>query len=84
MTVYAAGVICWREAGKDIEVLLVHREQYDDWGFPKGKQDKGELLQETAVREVEEEAGIKVRLGRKLDVTALRGIAKQLLQAWHS
>ena len=68
MTVYAAGVICWREAGKDIEVLLVHREQYDDWGFPKGKQDKGELLQETAVREVEEEAGIKVRLGRKLDV----------------
>jgi 8-oxo-dGTP diphosphatase len=68
VTVYAAGVICWREAGKDIEVLLVHREQYDDWGFPKGKQDKGELLQETAVREVEEEAGIKVRLGRKLDV----------------
>ena len=68
MTVYAAGVVCWREAGKDIEVLLVHREQYDDWGFPKGKQDKGELLQETAVREVEEEAGIKIRLGRKLDV----------------
>ena len=68
MTVYAAGVVCWREAGKDIEVLLVHREQYDDWGFPKGKQDKGELLQETAVREVEEEAGIRIRLGRKLDV----------------
>ena len=40
MTVYAAGVICWREAGEDIEVLLVHREQYDDWAFPKGKQDK--------------------------------------------
>ena len=68
MTVYAAGVVCWREAGKDIEVLLVHREKYDDWGFPKGKQDKGELLQETAVREVEEEAGIRIRLGRKLDV----------------
>ena len=68
MTVYAAGVICWREAGEAIEVLLVHREQYEDWAFPKGKQDKGEFLQETAVREVEEEAGIKLRLGRKLDI----------------
>ena len=68
MTVYAAGVVCWREVSGDIEILLVHREQYDDWGFAKGKQDKGELLQETAVREVEEEAGIRVRLGRKLDV----------------
>ena len=68
MTVYAAGVICWREAGKDIEVLLVHREQYDDWGIPKGKQDQGELPQETAVREVGEEEGLKGRRGTKLDV----------------
>ena len=68
MTVYAAGVVCWREADQDIEILLVHREQYDDWAFPKGKQDSGEFLQETAVREVEEEAGIKVRLGRKIDI----------------
>ena len=68
MTVHAAGILCWRDADKDIEVLLVYRKQYDDWAFPKGKQDKGELLQETAVREVEEEAGIRVRLGRKLDV----------------
>jgi 8-oxo-dGTP pyrophosphatase MutT (NUDIX family)/phosphohistidine phosphatase SixA len=68
VTVYAAGVVCWRVAGSDIEILLVHREQYDDWAFPKGKQDKGEFLQETAVREVEEEAGIKVRLGRKIDI----------------
>jgi 8-oxo-dGTP diphosphatase len=44
----------------------VHREKYRDWGFPKGKQDPGEELPTTAVREVMEEAGIKIKLGRKL------------------
>jgi 8-oxo-dGTP diphosphatase len=68
MTIFAAGILCWREKGSDIEVLLVHREYYNDWSFPKGKQDPGELLPETAVREVYEEAGLKVKLGRKLSV----------------
>lgn len=68
MTIYAAGVVPWRESKSGIEVLLVHREYYNDWGFPKGKQDPGELLPETAVRELKEEAGISVKLGRKLDI----------------
>ncbi|MEY4961435.1 MAG: hypothetical protein RLZZ249_132 [Actinomycetota bacterium] len=68
MTIYAAGVVPWREAGDSIEVLLVHRENYNDWGFPKGKQDPGELLPETAVRELKEEASVSVKLGRKLDI----------------
>ena len=68
MTIYAAGVVPWRETKSGIEVLLVHREYYNDWGFPKGKQDPGELLPETAVRELKEEAGISVKLGRKLDI----------------
>jgi 8-oxo-dGTP pyrophosphatase MutT (NUDIX family) len=66
VTVYAAGVLCWRETKGGIEVALVHRAKYNDWGFAKGKQDPGELLPETAVREVLEETGLKVRLGRKL------------------
>ncbi|MCF8528811.1 MAG: NUDIX hydrolase [Aquiluna sp.] len=68
MTIYAAGVVCWREVGGKLEFLLVHREKYNDWGFAKGKLDPGEVLPETAVREVMEETGIKVRLGRKLSV----------------
>ena len=68
MTIVAAGVVCWREQKGNLEVLLVHREKYKDWSFPKGKQDPGELLPETAVREVLEETGIKLRLGRKLSV----------------
>jgi 8-oxo-dGTP diphosphatase len=44
-------------------VLLVHRPAYDDWSFPKGKLDRGELSPVAAVREVGEETGVRVRLG---------------------
>ncbi len=64
MTVYAAGVIYWRENKDSLEVLLVHRPKYSDWTFPKGKQDPGEFLPETAVREMQEETGIRIKLGR--------------------
>ncbi len=66
MAILAAGVVCWREQKGKLEVLLVHRKRYDDWSFPKGKVDKGEYLPETAVREMEEETGIRLKLGRKL------------------
>lgn len=68
MTIYAAGVVCWREEKGKLLVALVHREKYQDWGFPKGKLDPGETLAITAVREVLEEAGLKIKLGRKLKV----------------
>ncbi len=72
MTILAAGVVCWREQKGNLEVLLVQREKYQDWSFPKGKQDPGELLPETAVREVFEEVGITLRLGRKLSVVTYK------------
>lgn len=68
MTVIAAGVLCWREQKGKMEVLLVHRTRYKDWSFPKGKQDPGEYLPETAVREMREETGVTLKLGRKLSV----------------
>ena len=39
--VLAAGCLCWRRAGNGLEVLVIHRPRYDDWSFPKGKQDPG-------------------------------------------
>jgi 8-oxo-(d)GTP phosphatase len=57
--VRAAGAVVLRRA----HVLLVHRPAYDDWSFPKGKLDRGELAAVAAVREVGEETGIRVRLG---------------------
>jgi len=44
----------------------VHRPKYDDWAWPKGKQDPGEHVTATAVREVVEETGVEIRLGRPL------------------
>ncbi len=49
--------------GPAATVLLVHRPRYDDWSFPKGKLDRGEHATAAAVREVEEETGVRVRLG---------------------
>ena len=60
--VRAAGAVVVRRG----EVLLVHRPKYDDWSFPKGKLDPGEHPAAAAVREVEEESGVRVRLGRPL------------------
>ena len=64
----AAGAVAWRP-GPDgrPEILLVHRRKYDDWSLPKGKIEPGETLPVTAVREVLEEGGARLTLGRRLD-----------------
>ena len=64
--VVAAGAVVTRSGPEGREVLLVHRPKYDDWAFPKGKQDPGEHVTATAVREVLEETGVEIRLGRPL------------------
>jgi 8-oxo-dGTP pyrophosphatase MutT (NUDIX family) len=54
---------------RDGSVLLVHRPRYDDWTFPKGKLDPGETFEDAALREVEEETGLRCTLGRELPST---------------
>lgn len=65
-TVKAAGALVWRENGKHLEVLLVHRPRYDDWSIPKGKVESCESVRTCAVREVAEETGVQVILGQPL------------------
>ena len=55
---------------QDGKVLLVHRPKYDDWSFPKGKCDDGELDEECALREVEEETGLRCELLEELGKTS--------------
>ncbi len=61
----AAGGVVWREAGGGIEIAVVHRPRHDDWSLPKGHVDAGEHALQAAVREVGEEAGLDVVVGRR-------------------
>ncbi|MGZ6864116.1 MAG: NUDIX hydrolase [Blastococcus sp.] len=64
--VRAAGAAVWRTGdGGVLETAVVHRPKYDDWSLPKGKPETGEHLVETAAREVAEETGLRIVLGRR-------------------
>ncbi len=74
---------CWREfqsifkiqkaaGGKVLnlknEVLFIYR--FDKWDLPKGKWEKGESIEECAIREVEEECGItNLKIEKNLETT---------------
>ena len=48
----------------------MHRPRYDDWSLPKGKLDPGESWEDAALREVDEEVGLRCRLGAELPPVA--------------
>lgn len=60
---------------KDGKVLLVQRDEKEcpeahlKWEFPGGKVDFGETPQESIVREIYEETGVKVKINRMLPFT---------------
>jgi 8-oxo-(d)GTP phosphatase len=68
--VRAAGGVILRRRDGVLETLLVHRPKYDDLTFPKGKAIDGELDEETALREVVEETGVRGELGPELVATS--------------
>jgi 8-oxo-dGTP diphosphatase len=74
--VRAAGGVVLRDG----LVAVVHRPRYDDWSLPKGKLDPGESFEEAALREVEEETGLRCRLVRELPAVEyeVRGRPKQV------
>ena len=62
-TVRAAGGVVVDDGGR---VAVVHRPKYDDWSLPKGKLEPGESWEEAALREVEEECGVRCALHEEL------------------
>lgn len=65
MTFVVAGVLI----EKDGKFLLVQEKQpkaYKQWNLPAGKVDKGESIQQAAIREAKEEVGYDVELGDEL------------------
>lgn len=67
--VRAAGGVVVRTGEEGLEVLVVHRPAYGDWSFPKGKADPEEADEACALREVEEETGLRCALVRELGAT---------------
>ena len=65
----AGGAVLRERAGGGVELCLVHRPRYDDWSLPKGKLDPGERFEDGALREVEEETGLRCRLLQELAPT---------------
>src|SRR3954447_4044321 len=64
--VQAAGGIVVRADGR---IAVIHRPRYDDWSLPKGKLEDGESFETGALREVEEETGIRGRIVGELSPT---------------
>jgi len=52
---------------KKDKILMIYRMK--KWDLPKGKKENGEKYKQTALREVEEECGVKVKLGNKICTT---------------
>ena len=68
----AGGVVIRHRPGREWQLLLVHRPRYGDWSLPKGKTDRGETDEAAALREVEEETGLRCRLGEEIAETHYR------------
>lgn len=60
--VLAAGGVLLRWEGDTLAVAVIHRGRRRDWSFPKGHLEAGESSEEAALREVEEETGLRCRL----------------------
>jgi ADP-ribose pyrophosphatase YjhB (NUDIX family) len=62
----SAGGVVVREL-EGVPHMLIIRDPYEKWGLPKGHSEKGESLQEAALREVSEETGLSdLELGPEL------------------
>jgi 8-oxo-dGTP diphosphatase len=62
----AAGGVVVDDRGR---VVIVHRPRHDDWSLPKGKLDPGEDSETAALREIEEEVGLRCALEDELPAT---------------
>ena len=68
----SAGGIIYRKRSGQIEIFFI-KDPFGRWTFAKGKQELGETLAETAVREIQEETGLDgLRLVAPLGRTSFR------------
>lgn len=66
----SVSAVVWRDdrAGGPRELLLMRRSDNGHWGLPGGYVEPGESVSQAAAREVLEETGVRIRLGRLVGV----------------
>ena len=63
----SAGGVVYRKEAELVELLIIE-DRYMKISLPKGKQEAGETLEQTALREVKEETGIDGKVIEPLEV----------------
>lgn len=83
--VQKAGAIIVRPGVKEPEALLLYRARnHNDWSFPKGHCEPGESLEETALREIQEETGLDIQIIRRLpDIEYLDSYGRDIVLAMY-
>ena len=65
----SAGGVVYRTEEQDLQILLCGWRTPSSWVLPKGTPDPGESLEQTALREVQEETGLEVVIRDYIDRT---------------
>jgi predicted NUDIX family NTP pyrophosphohydrolase len=87
--VRSAGILLYRGAGADLEVLIAHmggpfwaRKDAGAWSIPKGECEQGEDEQAAAHREFQEELGLPVPPGTLVALGAAKQSSGKVVTAW--
>ena len=67
--VFSAGGIVVRKLDGELKFLVSQHSGHHGWDFPKGHLEKGESSAQAAIREVEEETGVKAEIIEKVGKT---------------
>jgi 8-oxo-dGTP diphosphatase len=80
----AGGVVLRRDHDRRVRIAVIHRPKYMDWSLPKGKLEEGEGWLEAALREVEEETGLRCEASVELPSTSYldRKARRKLVRYW--
>ena len=64
--IFSAGGMVFRKIDGKVEVLLTQHSGHKGWEFPKGHIEIGESAEDAAIREVEEESGVRAEVLARL------------------
>jgi len=85
----SAGLLMFRRRGREVEVFLVHpggpfwsKKDEGAWSIPKGIVEEGEDIFQTAIREFEEETGLKVSAEKFITLSPLKLKSGKIIHAW--